>query len=518
MYTSLLISLLAAFIAMLGKQWLNRYLRHAGGSTIERCGDRQRKCDGLEKWPFHLFVESLPVMLQLSLLLLACGLCRRMWSVNTFVSYILITLTVLGILFYLAIVIAVTSSYECPFQTPASAALRSLWKKIWFHKPLPITRSIVPVGPYALLPSNMLYPSWEKVTRSVVLTAHRFKYTVGGMTLSLNRWVRITFGLYTPAASLEEIREDSRVSPEPNPPSPVMNPLPHRDSCMAHGADNSHNTANPPPHNSDSLCHNSDPPHHDPDPIRHNSDRSSQDTPTLTPGNIGPWLTWEDLNALQKTNAKDIRCVSWILRNITDPEALDAAIRFAGTIRWFEDGVNIEPPYNAIVSIFHTCLDSTGTVYPGLLGRAYHSARAMLWIHIRALGVSEEFACSFPLPYIKHETHYYCDLNSLLKMFDDIRAPQIFACASTPTEFNTHTHMQWALHALLHFCWAKQGDPDAFSVVAFHRIPCIPWNAIPLDAALNLFLVWSILLGSPIEGEVLKIQDKTYAIPDFCFV
>ena len=43
MYASLLISLLAAFVAMLGKQWLNRYLRHSGGFMIERCGDRQRK-------------------------------------------------------------------------------------------------------------------------------------------------------------------------------------------------------------------------------------------------------------------------------------------------------------------------------------------------------------------------------------------------------------------------------------------------------------------------------------------
>jgi len=34
MYASLLMSLLAAFVAMLGKQWLNRYLRHAGGSVI----------------------------------------------------------------------------------------------------------------------------------------------------------------------------------------------------------------------------------------------------------------------------------------------------------------------------------------------------------------------------------------------------------------------------------------------------------------------------------------------------
>ena len=63
LYASLLMSLLAAFVAMLGKQWLNRYLRHTGGSMVKRCSDHQRKCDGLEKWPFHFFMESLPVML-----------------------------------------------------------------------------------------------------------------------------------------------------------------------------------------------------------------------------------------------------------------------------------------------------------------------------------------------------------------------------------------------------------------------------------------------------------------------
>ena len=130
MYASLLISLLAAFVAMLGKQWLNRYLRNSDGSVIERCGDRQRKCDGLEKWPLHFFVESLPVMPQVALFLLASGLCRYMWSINTSVTYTLISLTGVGALFYIGIVIAGTSSYACPFQTPVSLALHDLWKKI----------------------------------------------------------------------------------------------------------------------------------------------------------------------------------------------------------------------------------------------------------------------------------------------------------------------------------------------------------------------------------------------------
>ena len=130
MYASLMMSLLAAFVAMLGKQWLNRYLRNSGGSVIERCGDRQRKCDGLEKWPLHTFVEGLPVMLQISLLLLACGLCRYMWSIDAFVAGTLIILTGLGAIFYIAIVIAGMSSYACPFQTPVSTNLRNPWKKV----------------------------------------------------------------------------------------------------------------------------------------------------------------------------------------------------------------------------------------------------------------------------------------------------------------------------------------------------------------------------------------------------
>ena len=108
MYASLLFSLLAAFLATLGKQWLNRYSRNSGSSMIERCGDRQRKFDGLEKWSLHLFIKSLPVILQAALFLLACGLCLRMWSINASVAWVLISLTGVGIVFYVAIVIAGT--------------------------------------------------------------------------------------------------------------------------------------------------------------------------------------------------------------------------------------------------------------------------------------------------------------------------------------------------------------------------------------------------------------------------
>ncbi|KAF9646306.1 hypothetical protein BDM02DRAFT_3130486 [Thelephora ganbajun] len=90
---------------MLGKQWLNRYLRRAGGAMIECCGDRQRKFDDLQKWPFRLLIESLLTLLCIALLV--CGLSRYVWSIITSTTRVVIS-TILGFLFYIGIVVVGT--------------------------------------------------------------------------------------------------------------------------------------------------------------------------------------------------------------------------------------------------------------------------------------------------------------------------------------------------------------------------------------------------------------------------
>ena len=128
MCASLTISMLAASIAMLSKQWLNRYLRNLDRSTVERCGDRN--VTAMDSRDGHYIPPpSPPVMLQVALLLLACGLCRYLWFINS-VAFTLIRLTGLGVASYVAIVIVGISSYACPFQTPTSAAPRGLRKKV----------------------------------------------------------------------------------------------------------------------------------------------------------------------------------------------------------------------------------------------------------------------------------------------------------------------------------------------------------------------------------------------------
>jgi len=126
LYASLATSLFAAFLAMLGKQWVNLYLRNHGGSAADKSRDRQRKLDGFEKWHFRLAIESLPVMLQFALLLLGCALSRYLWTTSRTVAGIVATVTLFGVTSYVFLSLAATFYNNCPYQTPPSILARVL--------------------------------------------------------------------------------------------------------------------------------------------------------------------------------------------------------------------------------------------------------------------------------------------------------------------------------------------------------------------------------------------------------
>jgi hypothetical protein len=126
LYASLAASLFSAFLAMLGKQWLNRYMStDMRGTAIERNQNRQQKLNGIVTWCFDYVMESLPLMLQGALFLLGCALSRYLWEIDTTVASVILGVTSLGILFYLFIVIAGSVFASCPYQTPGSRILRS---------------------------------------------------------------------------------------------------------------------------------------------------------------------------------------------------------------------------------------------------------------------------------------------------------------------------------------------------------------------------------------------------------
>ena len=113
----------------------------------------------LDKWPFQLFIENLPTMLQIALLLPTCGLSRYVRSANTSLVRVVI-FTVLKIFFYVGIAVAGASSYKCPFQTPASQ---------------PGNSCIAYLQPSSYLPSTPLVGTFD-VAGEPVSTQHRLTH------------------------------------------------------------------------------------------------------------------------------------------------------------------------------------------------------------------------------------------------------------------------------------------------------------------------------------------------------
>lgn len=125
-YASLSMSLLAAFGAAMGKQWLGYYKasRYGHGSPEDRGRRRQMKMDGLKVWYFDAVVQSFPMLLQVSLLLFGISIGADMWYKQRSIAWVIIAAVMFGILFYVLAILASLSSTACPYQTPSSAVLR----------------------------------------------------------------------------------------------------------------------------------------------------------------------------------------------------------------------------------------------------------------------------------------------------------------------------------------------------------------------------------------------------------
>ena len=128
LFASLASALLAAFIATLGKQWLNLYVE---GSFIDRNRHRELRMRGMITWKFKFVMECLPLIMQGSLLLLGYGLVRYFWNLSRTVSSVIIAFVAIGFAFYIFIVSAATFSKACPFQTPISIMLRHTFAYCW---------------------------------------------------------------------------------------------------------------------------------------------------------------------------------------------------------------------------------------------------------------------------------------------------------------------------------------------------------------------------------------------------
>ncbi|KAJ7836638.1 hypothetical protein B0H14DRAFT_3460530 [Mycena olivaceomarginata] len=119
LFVSLGSTLLAALLAVLGKQWLMYYSAAGERGTVETRGlERQRKLDGLRKWKFDTIMQIFPLLLQFGLFLFASGLSVFLWRINLVLALIVLGLTSLGTLAYILLLASAVVFPDSPFQTP----------------------------------------------------------------------------------------------------------------------------------------------------------------------------------------------------------------------------------------------------------------------------------------------------------------------------------------------------------------------------------------------------------------
>ena len=437
---------------------------------VERCGDRQRKFDGLERWPFRFFIESPPVMLQVALIFLTVSLSQYTWLVNTSVARIVISLTILGVLFYMGTVVAGTSSYECPFQTPASADLRYLGGRMTTWKLL--------AGLFPPKVISLISTIWVNTRHGLILALHRI-YSLTQSPLSweislphIMSGIRSTTTMVGHQAIILLLQLDQGVRNTKQRLVQVIQRFRHTGLLQITTEDVIHQ-------------------------------------PLLPPASPGLRVHVRNLEATQKQNTDNAHCVCWILQHITDPEAINSAIRLAGTIRWFNGDSDLDPPFNLIISIFEARLDSTNHLYPGTQDQAYFSAWDILQISMSARAQSHECASKYPIPAFSsssfqhtdpdlHHTIYILEHNSTFHKptFNFPRGGAI-----------THNHSLWMSNLLVDMtCMGP--NPTLESYQSYFSAATTNHQAI----IANILLVWYMFLGGHVEEDTLWAIDKSYAV------
>jgi len=513
MYASLAVSVLAACLAMLGKQWLNRYDQiEMRGTLIQRSRHRHRKMTGMAAWHFDITMEALPVMLQIALLLFCYGLSRYLWNVNQAVAAVIIATSSLGFVFYVCIVSAATASYECPYQTPVSLLLRLLIyydirKNGWYQRcarTFESFRSWVwdrfagpkggPAGPTrrpgsprisshissmkTWFISDRRKPKDPEASTATVPTNNtsglaRKATSVSSFHSALSEWdVRPGPSGVTENMALPEINQVTAVKPVSIPASPT-NVVPNRTIIRTALADPA-----PPP--------------------------------LFTKGD----LDWEGF-------ILDSRLLDWMSNISTDTEIVIAVLRFIPEIIW-HGGVEKLPSINELYESILSSFDFTKkprALIQSFKDRALAATRALVHLKIQRKCLTGEDVPrekdnknSDPGPRLASLATVIPaeegDLESVLGVLDYIegRADSV----RWESYKLSSAHHQWLAHILLYRCWDEIGNGlgidgvlSSFIKYSFDPERDPSWSVIT-DC---LFMVY-LQLGLPMHQDDLYILDK----------
>ncbi|CAE6455509.1 unnamed protein product [Rhizoctonia solani] len=145
-FTALALSLSAALVAMLAKEWLAAYLAKAARPAYDRALARQIRYDGLIAWRALPIISFLPTLLHLSLLFFSLGLVVYLWNLDTGIAIVVLAITGATLSFYIITLLLGALFEPCPFVTQLSKYIRTAFKlyiKNWAPRRIEVWAEII---------------------------------------------------------------------------------------------------------------------------------------------------------------------------------------------------------------------------------------------------------------------------------------------------------------------------------------------------------------------------------------
>ncbi|KAG9124412.1 hypothetical protein FRC07_011726 [Ceratobasidium sp. 392] len=133
-FLSLSLSVAVSLIAMLAKEWCYSFMASRTGETYERARLRQHRWNEIERLRMIDVLTLLPLLMHLTLLLFAVGLCIYLWDINIIVAIPVIAITAISTVVYTSTVVHSLTTEHCPYTT-ASSKLAKSYVKAWLNSP-----------------------------------------------------------------------------------------------------------------------------------------------------------------------------------------------------------------------------------------------------------------------------------------------------------------------------------------------------------------------------------------------
>lgn len=161
-FSSLVCSLISALLGILVKQWLREYLQFGLTSPRDLVRMRQFRFVGLVSWRVPDIVATLPLLLQIALVLFLVGLLDLLWTLHTIIASVTTVIVALSLTLISVTVFVPFFSPNCPYKSPFALRIHSIARSF---EPMALARKLSSPRPddHAIAPTESW---WDRDVRS----------------------------------------------------------------------------------------------------------------------------------------------------------------------------------------------------------------------------------------------------------------------------------------------------------------------------------------------------------------